>query len=660
MKKNSFDFSGWATKNDLLCADGRTIRRNAFKDDDGRTVPLVWQHDHNDPTRVIGHALLENRDDGVYAYCSFNNSDMGQHVKELVRHRDVNSLSIYANKLKQSGGDVLHGVIREVSVVLAGANPGAMIEFPIMEHGEESETEAKIWTGDEILNFGEGMLLKHAAEEEEEDEEPMKPEKTELKDMKEAKEATDNPNETVQDVLETLNDEQTNVLEFLVGKALEGGDDGEDEDEDEDEDMSHADSEGDGRTVEDVIRTLTPKQKKVVEFIIAQAVASREQEDENDAEVEHSYDEGDVFTMKRNVFDNSYAEEENNTLTHAQMDTLIKDAKSMGSLKASVLAHSEEYGIEQIDFLMPEYKEVTGDGAPTFIRKNAMWDTTWVKLVMAGVHHIPFSKFKTTFADITEDEARAKGYITGNRKKSEVFGLLRRTTDATTVYKHQKLDRDNVVEITSFDVVAWLKGEMRMMLDEELARAFLVGDGRDPSGEDKINELNIRPILRDDDLFVIRKTLEPEAGQSWADALVDAVTYAWENYQGSGNTIAFMTRRTHSQLKLLKDGLGRKIYGTDAEIASALGVKELAFVPAIGDTSSQRVDSTSGKTYKPAVIIVDLNDYTVGADKGGSINMFEDFDIDYNQQKYLIETRCSGALTKPYSAIVVEEEVNPT
>ena len=648
MKKNSYDFSGWATKNDLLCADGRTIRRNAFKDDDGRTVPLVWQHDHNDPTRVIGHAVLENRDEGVYAYCSFNNSDMGQHVKELVRHQDVNSLSIYANKLKQSGGDVLHGVIREVSVVLAGANPGAMIEFPIMEHGEESETEAKIWTGDEILNMGDGMIIRHA--EEKAQEEPKEEPKEEP-----AKE-TANKDETVQDVLNTLDKDQMAVVEFLVGKALEG-EDGE-ENTDEDEDVSHADAEddGDGRTIDDIMKTMTDKQRKVVEFIVAQAIAAREEENEKETkEVKHSDDEGDAFAMKKNVFDNTQVAEENDTLTHAQMDTLIKDAKSMGSLKASVLAHSDEYGIEQIDYLMPEYKEASGNGAPAFKKR----DTKWVDRVMNGVHHIPFSKFKSTVADITDDEARARGYITGTKKKNEVFTLLRRTTDATTVYKKQKLDRDNMIEITSFDVVAWLKGEMRMMLDEELARAFLVGDGRDSSSEDKINPLNIRPVLTDDDLFVIRKTIEPAENQPWGDALVDAVTYGWEEYQGSGDALAFMTRRTHSKLKLLKDRMGRKIYENDAAIASALGVKDIVFVPAIGDASTVRVDSTNNKTYKPAVMILDLADYTVGADKGGSINMFDDFDIDYNQMKYLIETRCSGALTLPYSAIVIEEEVNP-
>ena len=659
MKKRSFDFGGWATKNDLLCADGRTIRKNAFKDDDGRTVPLVWQHNHEDPTRVIGHALLENRDNGVYAYCSLNNTDIAQHVKELVRHEDVNSLSIYANKLKQAGGDVLHGVIREVSVVLAGANPGAMIEFPIMEHGEESETEACIWPGDENLDLGDGMKLKHSDPEEDQekedkkeenmamahaDEEPKKPEPKE----------EDDSNKTVGEVLESLNKEQMNVVEFLVGKALEGDDGSDDEEE-----VSHSGDSSGERTINDVLETMTPTQRKVVEFIVAQAIASREDgdEDEEDEEeprevgVSHSYEyEGDETTM-RNVFDNNaQMEAQNDTLTHAQLLTIASDAKKMGSMRDAVLAHSQDYGIEQIDYLMPEYREFRGDGAPQFIKR----DTTWVAKVMNGVHHTPFAKVKTTFADITEDEARARGYIKGNLKKEEVFKLLKRETGPDTVYKKQKMDRDDAIDLSNgFDMVAWLKGEMRMMLDEELARAFLIGDGRPVDSDDKIKEDRIRPVLRDESLYVVRHTITEE------EDLVDAVTYAFEDYQGSGNCVAFMTRREYSKMKLQKDKMGRKIYSNDSEISSALGVKEIIFVPQMGDATTVREDSSTGKTYKPRAIILDLDDYNVGADKGGSINMFEDFDIDYNQQKYLIETRCSGALVKPYAAIVIEEEVNP-
>lgn len=663
MKHEKFDFGGWATKNDLLCADGRTIRRDAFKDNDGSTVPLVWQHNHDDPTRVIGHAMLENRSEGVYAYCSFNNSELGQHVKELVSHGDVRSLSIYANQLKQRGGDVIHGIIREVSVVLAGANPGAVIEFPMLAHGEESTDEAVIWTGDEELSMGEedDESLNHADPEKKEPEEEA-PKKEEAK-----KEEKDDKDETVQDVLDTLTDKQMKVVQYLIGRAI-GGEDKEEETaehdgfDEEDDAIEHADKE---ETVQDVLDTLSEKQMKVVQYLVGQALEeaenSKKSDEKEDAkeektdEVSHSIDyEGENTIMNKNVFDTEItSQQEENVLTHAQMDTIINDAKRLGTLKASVLAHSEEYGIDQIDYIMPEYKEATGNGAPQFIKR----DMKWVTKVMQGVHHIPFSKFKTTFADITEDDARAKGYITKHRKKEEVFSLLRRTTDATTVYKKQKLDRDNAVEITSFDVVAWLKGEMRMMLDEELARAFLIGDGRDPISEDKIDEQCIRPVFKDDDLFVIHETVTPAQGQAKADAVIDAVTYGWENYQGSGDCVAFMTRRAFSGMKLLKDTTGRRIYETDASIASALGVREIAFVPQMGDDSTVRV--SGNKTYKPVVIILDLSDYTVGADKGGSVNMFDDFDIDYNQMKYLIETRCSGGLVRPYSAIVVEEEVNP-
>ena len=623
MKKGDFDFGGWATKNDLLCADGRTIRKNAFKDDDGRTVPLVWQHNHEDPTRVIGHALLENRDEGVYAYCSFNGTDIANHVKELVRHEDVNSLSIYANKLKQSGGDVLHGVIREVSVVLAGANPGACIEFPIMEHGEESETEACIWPGEENLDFGSGMKLDHSDDEDKEEvvehadepknEEPAKAEEKPTKDEEKSAESVaekkDNPDETVQDVLDTLNEKQLKVVEFLIDKALEG--------EDEAREKGETDDDSDNKGIS------------------------------------HSIEEGDEYIMKKNVFDNSQvAEQENDTLTHAQLLTIANDAKKLGSMRDAVLAHSQEYGIEQIDYLMPEYREVTG-GAPQFIKR----DDTWVAKIMRGVHHTPFAKVKMTFADITADQARARGYIKGKRKKEEVFKLLKREISPDTVYKKQKIDRDDAIDISEgFDKVAWLKGEMRMMLDEELARAFIIGDGRAEDSEDKIKEDKIIPVFKDDSLFVIRQEINPENGQAHGDALIDAVTYGMEEYQGSGNCIALMTRREYSYLRLLKDKMGRRIYNNDSEINSALGVREILFVPQMGDTSTVWKDATTNKYYKPLVIILDLDDYNVGADKGGSVNMFEDFDIDYNQMKYLIETRCSGGLTKPYSAVIVTEE----
>ncbi|MBO6267702.1 MAG: phage major capsid protein, partial [Clostridium sp.] len=625
--------------------------KDAFKDDDGRTVPLVWQHNHEDPTRVIGHALLENRPDGVYAYCSFNSTDIAQHVKELVRHEDVNSLSIYANKLKQSGGDVLHGTIREVSVVLAGANPGAQIEFPIMEHGEESETEACIWPGEEHLEFGGGLKVSHSEEDAEKEEKP--------KEAEAPKEEKADENETVQDVLNTLNEEQMKVVEFLIGKALEG--DEAEHSDDEEEGLYHADEdedEGDDKndkTVADVINTLTPKQKKVVEYLIAQAIESRENEpeDEGEEEASHSIEDEEEFTMKKNVFDNTQENEQSNdTLTHAQLMTIASDAKKLGSMRDAVLAHTQDYGIEQIDYLMPEYREVTG-GAPQFVKR----DDTWVAKIMRGVHHTPFAKVKMTFADITKDQARARGYIKGHRKSEEVFKLLKREIAPTTVYKKQKIDRDDAIDISEgFDKVAWLKGEMRMMLDEELARAYIIGDGRADDSDDKINEDNIVPVFKDDSLYVIRQVINPEQGQAHGDALIDAVTYGMEEYQGSGNCVALMTRREYSQLRLLKDKMGRRIYNSDSEINSALGVRDILFVPQMGDASTIWHDTKANKYYKPLVIILDLDDYNVGADQGGSVNMFEDFDIDYNQMKYLIETRCSGGLTKPYSAVIVTEE----
>ena len=667
MKKQNYDFGGWATKNDLLCADGRTIRKNAFKDDDGRTVPLVWQHNHEDPTRVIGHALLENRDEGVYAYGTFNDTDIAQHVKELVRHNDVCSLSIYANKLKQSGGDVLHGVIREVSVVLAGANPGAMIEFPIMEHGEESETEAVIWTGDENLVTGSGMSLSHEegsedgegkgesdgkkgeeAKNEKKAEDEKKPDK---EDDDDDDDDDDDEDVTVGDVLDSMTKKQRNVTEQLVEMALDGFKPG---------DVKHADEEDDeedGETIGDVLETMTPEQKKVVEFLVAQAIAANEEGDEDDEEdVSHSIKDDEEDTTMANVFEkNGPVTEQGGSLTHAQLMTLQEEMKK-GTLKEAVMAHSVEYGIENIDYLMPEYREYSGNGAPQFVKR----DQTWVNKVMQGVHHTPFAKVKMTYADITEPQARAKGYIKGTRKKEEVFKLLKREVSPKTVYKKQKIDRDDSIDLSNgFDMVAWLKSEMRMMLDEELARAYIIGDGRADDSDDKIDEDKIIPVFKDASLFVIRQPLVVEEGQARADALIDAVTYAWENYQGTGNCVAFMTRREHSGLKLLKDKMGRRIYNNDSEIASALGVREIVFLPQMADESTVRTDTTSGDTFKPLVIILDLDDYNVGADKGGSINMFDDFDIDYNQMKYLIETRCSGALTKPFSAIVIEEEVNP-
>ena len=673
MKKDKFDFGGWATKNDLLCADGRTIRKNAFKDDDGRTVPLVYQHNHDDPTRVVGHALLKNMDDGVFAYCSLNGTDAGQHVKECVRHRDICSLSIYANKLTQRGGDVLHGTIREVSVVLAGANPGAMIVSPVLEHGEESQTEAFIWSGDEDIIFGDE--LNHSEEDSSEAEEPeaeepkaviahaeeqkapaaKEPEKpTEKTEEKPAKSEDDM---TIQDVLDTFTPKQRKVLEFLIDRAMNGTDDEDDEEDMKDsKPVRHAD---DGEeTVQDVVDSLNPTQKKVLEYLVAQAMEeanSDDEEDEDEEAASHSIndDEGEEYTMKKNVFDNEATFEQPDTLTHAQMDMLIKDGKRLGSLRASVLEHAAEYGIDQIDWLFPEDKNYTNP--PGFVKR----DQGWVSVVMNGVHHTPFTRVKTMFADITENEARARGYLKGKQKKTEVFKLLKRSTDPQTIYKKQKLDRDDVIDITDFDVVAWLKSEMRMMLDEEIARAILIGDGREGDSDDHISEDHIRSVFHDDpELYIVRKELVEVQDEALAKTFIKTVRRSWKDYKGSGNCIAFMTEDWCNELLLLEDRIGHFMYASKDVLANVLGVTRIITVPVMSDKSTLRIDTKANKAYKPACIILNLNDYNVGADKGGSVNMFEDFDIDYNAQKYLIETRCSGALVKPFSAIVIEEETD--
>ncbi len=564
-----YDFSGWATKANLKCSDGRTIMKDAFKENDGKQVPLVWNHQHNDPDNVLGHALLENRDEGVYAYCKFNNSESGKTAKLLVQHGDVNALSIYANQLKQSMNNVLHGNIREVSLVLAGANPGASIDSIIM-HGEESDEEAVIYTGEELE-------LSHA------DYNTKKTESENKGDEKMEEKKTDNE-KTVADVFDTLTEEQKTVVYALIGQALEDADNEEDS-------------------------------------------------------------EGGNENMKHNVFDQD--EQQGNVLSHADMETIISDAKRYGSLKESFLAHAQDYGIENIDYLFPEAKSL--NTPPDFIKR----EMGWVQKVMSGVHHTPFSRIKSMFADITEDDARARGYIKGKLKKEEVFSLLKRTTTPTTIYKKQKLDRDDVIDITDFDVVAWLKSEMRMMLDEEIARAILVGDGRLSSSDDKINEQNIRPIWTDADLYTIKSVVNVAANATpaeLAEEFIDQSVRAMKNYKGSGSPVCFTTDDMITECLLLKDANGRRIYKDVNEIATAMRVSSIVSVPVM-----EGLTRTSGSdTFTLKAIIVNLNDYNVGADKGGAINMFDDFDIDYNQQKYLIETRCSGALIKPYSAIALE------
>ena len=569
-----FDFSGWATRNNLKCSDGRTIRKDAFKDNNGQKVPLVWNHQHNEPFNILGHALLENREEGVYAYCTFNDTEAGQNAKQLVEHGDVSALSIYANQLKQHGGDVIHGSIREVSLVLAGANPGAFIDS-IICHGEESEEEAIIYTGEDIS-------LSHADNEEMKEEKPME-------DTKKVENKTDN--KTVKDVFDTLTEEQKTVVYALIGQALESA----------------------GKT------------------------------DDND-----EYDDEEDNNMKHNVFDQDEMMQ-GNVLSHSDMEEIFSDAKRTGSLKESFLAHAEgTYGIDAIDTLFPEPKSM--NTPPDFIKR----DTNWVAGVINGVHHTPFSRIKSMFANITEDEARAKGYIKGKLKKEEVFTLLKRTTTPTTIYKKQKLDRDDIIDITDFDVVAWIKSEMRMMLDEEIARAILVGDGRLTSDDDHINEANIRPIWKDDDLYTIKTKITVGASATDDDkakAVIKAAVKSRKNYKGSGNPVLYTTEDFLTNCLLLEDTQGYRLYKSEQDVATAMRVSRIVTVPVMENLT--RTDSES-KERTLVGIIVNLNDYNVGADKGGAVNMFDDFDIDYNQQKYLMETRCSGALIKPYSAIALE------
>lgn len=584
---DKIDFSGWATKNDLLCADGRTIRKDAFKHNDGQTVPLVWNHRHSEPENILGHALLENRDEGVYAYCSFNDTEAGQAAKKLVRHGDVRSLSIFANQLKQSGMNVLHGAIREVSLVLAGANPGAYIDS-VLAHGTDEETGIE-------FSYDENIMLYHSDDK-----------KEETKDDKKSEDE-----ETVADVFDTLNE----------------------------------------------------KQKTVVYAMIGQVIDENDKPDDNN---KNNNSEGGNETMKHNVFDNE--DKKKDVLSHSDIEAIMSDAKRYGSLKDAVIQHgiSDEtirhavtddsgatvnYGIANIDYLFPDAKNV--NNIPDFISR----DMGWVTKVVSAAKHLPFSRVKSTHANITMDEARAKGYIKGNQKANEVFALLKRSTTPTTIYKKQKLDRDDIVDITDFDVVAWLKCEMRMMLDEEIARAALVGDGRVAGSDDKISEDNIRPIWTDSDTYTVREAVTVSNGATEDDkakAFIRRAIKSRKNYKGSGNPTLFTTEDILTDCLLLEDGNGRVIYETVEKLKTALRVKEIITVPVMENLTRTGTGSESGNDFALMGIIVNMVDYGFGADKGGAVNMFDDFDIDFNQQKYLIETRCSGALMKPYSAIVLE------
>ena len=573
-----YDFSGWATKNNIKCSDGRTILRDAFKHNDGQTVPLVWNHQHNESANVLGHAVLENREEGVYAYCTFNDTEAGKNAKLLVEHGDVTALSIYANQLKQNGSNVMHGTIREVSLVLAGANPGAFIDS-IIRHGEFCEDEAVIYTG-------ENLSLEHA------DQKPSDKDDKAGEDDKGDGKVEGNKEKTIKDVVDSMSEEQKNVLYALVGQALEG--------------------------------------KEMAQSAI---------------EENNNIEDGGEQEMKHNVFEGRETDKKD-VLSHDAMETIFKDAKRYGSLKESFLAHADQYGIKDIEWLFPDAKNV--NMPPDFIKR----DDSYVQKVMRGVHHVPFSRIKSMHADITADQARAKGYIKGKLKKEEVFTLLKRTTSPTTIYKKQKLDRDDVVDITDFDVVAWLKMEMRMMLDEEIARAILVGDGRLSSDDDKINEMCIRPIATDADLYCVKAPVTVASAateEEIAKAFIRTVIKSRKEYKGSGSPTLFTTEDVLTNCLLLEDKNGRIIYDTVEKLATALRVKEIVTVEVM-EGAKTKVESQE----KPLMaLMVNLVDYYVGADKGGAVNMFDDFDIDYNQQKYLMETRCSGALVKPYSAIAV-------
>ena len=586
-----YDFGGWATRNNIKCSDGRTILKDAFKQNDGQKVPLVWNHQHNDPSEVLGHALLENRAEGVYAYCKFNNTESGQTAKSLVANGDVDKLSIYANRLKTHMNNVMHGCIREVSLVLAGANPGAFIDT-VISHGEdaEAEEEGTIYTDEHI------DIIEHN------DDENDKKGETDMEDENkkvDEEKKEENNEKTIQEVFETLNEEQKNAVYAIVGQALEHDDNSEDDSEDSSE---------------------------------------------------NNNDEGEE-DMKHNVFDNDKNNDE--VLQHSEiLASAIQDAKKYGSLKESVIEHAAINNITDIGKLFPDATALNKE--PIMIEK----DQTWVGKIINTIKHTPFSRVKVTMGKMTEPQARAKGYIKGNKKTNIQMAALNRIVTPTTVYIKNEIDRDDVIDITDFDVVAWQKREMRKELDKELALAALLGDGRDISDNDKINEQNIIPIIKDVDTFTIKYTItegvdykqannSASNNDSFTKGIIRAAIRSRKEYKGSGSPTFFTTEDYLTDMLLIEDQNGRRIYESLAQLALALRVKEIVTVPEMEQ-----------EAYKDIVgVIVNMADYTMGADKGGSVNMFDDFDIDYNQMKYLMETRCSGALTVPYSAIVLKKTV---
>lgn len=583
MAKFDYDCSGWATKANVQCYDGLTIAQDAFRECDGQVVPMLYNHDHGDIGNVIGHCLLENRPGGVYCYAKFNNTDSGNTARKCVENGDLNAFSIFANGLQKVGKTVKHGLIREVSLVLAGCNPGAMID-EVIKHSVDEDYDG----GEAFIYNDSGLSLTHG----------MDPNGDPLEELEHSADGGKTREEAKMADEKNMNTEET---------------------------------------VEDVFNTLTEKQKNVVYAIIGSTMASEDDGEEDD-------------TVKQNVFDKDTHE---TVLKHSmdEINNIVKTAKSHGSMKqafedamdADELAHS----IDNVEWLFPDDHVLD---TPPHVIDN---DQTWVGKVMNGVHHIPFSRIKSMSADLTEEDARAKGYIKGNFKKEQVFGLLKRSTSPTTVYKKQKMDRDDIADITSFDVIAWLKKEMRTKLNEELARAYLIGDGRNTASDDKINEGNIRPIVNDDDFYTIKVQAAVASGADTVTkikAAMNASLKARKDYKGSGNPTLFTTEDNLTDMLLLEDKIGHRLYKNEAEVAQAMRVKEIVTVPQMAGMKGSKGGELFG-------IVVNLADYTVGADKGGAVNMFDDFDIDYNQQKYLIETRCSGALTVPFSAMAIEYNV---
>ena len=606
MTESSFDFCGYATKNDIRCSDGLTIRHNAFAKNHGSTVPLVWQHGHHDPNNILGHVKLENRRDGVYAYGFFNDSDSAKTAKQLLTHGDINAMSIYANRLSkkktETGADVVHGNIVEVSLVLSGANPGALIDTIAFQHADGEEVdEAIIYTDDELSMTD-------------------TPEEAEHSD--ESKDVSDGSNqETVSHADKTpVEDEPSTTTSKKEASVAE-------------------------KTVQDVFNEFTEEQKNVVYFLIGQALEEAGVDDDDDDKTEGT----PVSHSSGNIFEGDYKADDkgDRELAHSAFAEAIADAKSRrtDSFRDVFLEHAGTYGIDNIDILFPD-AQLTGD--PSFIKR----DDSWVNGVLNGAKHSPFARIKTVHADITADEARARGYIKGKLKKEEVFRLLKRVTTPTTIYKKQKLDRDDVVDITDLDVVAWMKAEMRGMLDEELARCILVGDGRDSVSEDKISEEHIRPVWKDSDLYATKVLLDADAT---TEQIVDAIVLGFENYEGKGVPTFYTTRQMATAMLTLKDKIGRRLYDTKEALAAALGVKAVVEVPVMNGL--KRHDEDTNTDISLVGIVVNMPDYTIGSDKGGSVSLFDDFDIDYNAYKYLIETRASGALTAPKSAIVIEKKI---